>query len=120
MSLGTITITKVRETADGGQEILMSFLGDTSYPTGGTAGFNALVRAAIKAKHVAATDALVRGAEQVAVMAVVPQNCGQYIPSYDYTNDKLFVQDGGSATLAEVAGTTALNGTTFKVLVICT
>lgn len=119
MALGTPTINAIRETRDGGQELLMSFDGDDNYPTGGTTDFNAYVRDAVKTAHAAAADANIRGEERVAALAVVPQNCGQYVPSYDYANDTLFVRDGGHATWQQVPNTTDLSGTTFNVLVVC-
>lgn len=119
MALGTPTINAIRETRDGGQELLMSFDGDGNYPAGGTADFNDYVRDAIKTAHAAAADANIRGEERVAALAVVPQDCGQYVPSYDYANDKLFVRDGGDAAWAEVGAGTNLSGTGFNVLVVC-
>jgi hypothetical protein len=123
MTLGTITVPTDKLVGAMPQAPLfalrMSFPGDDSYPTGGTTGFQELVRAAIAAKMAAATDANVRGRQNVEIEAVLPQNCGQYIPSYDKTNDTLFVQDGGSATLAQVGNGTNLSGTTFNVLVVC-
>ena len=117
MALGTITIKKVRETADGGQEILMSFPGDGAYVAGGTPGFNASVRAAIKAAHAAASDANVRGEENVSVMYVVPVQAGVYVPSYDYDNDTLFVYDNSTDLESVVAN---MSGTTFELVAICT
>jgi len=77
------------------------------------------VRAAIKAKHAAASDANVRGEEDVSVVHVIPQDCGQYVPQYDYANDKLKVRDGGSATWAEVANTTDIHTTVFNLVAVC-
>jgi len=119
MSLGTITIESVKLRKDGGQVIRMSFAGDDSYPTGGTATFSALVKTAVATAHAAAGDANVRGYESLAIQGVIPQDCGQYVPSYDKANDKLFVRDGGSATWAEVGSGVSLAGTTFNVLALC-
>ncbi len=82
----------------------ISFAGDTSYPTGGTPDFEDLVQAKV--------------GDSREIIDIIPGNCGQYIPSYDKTNDKLLVLDGGTATWTEVANTTPLNGTTFNVTVI--
>ena len=117
MALGTITIKKVRETVDGGQELLLSFAGDGAYPAGGTPNFNSLLRAAIKAAHAAASDANVRGNEDVSCMYIVPQRAGALVPSYDYDNDKLYVYDNG--TDAENA-TANISGTTFECVAVCT
>jgi len=80
---------------------LVSFHGDTSYPTGGTPGFQALVRSTL--------------GDNRSVVAVVPQDCGGYTPAYDAVNDKLKVW---AANNTEVANTTDLSGVTFFVLVI--
>jgi len=116
MSLGTPTIKSVRETRDGGQEILMSCAGDSAYPAGGTHDFNAFVRAAIKAKHLAATDKNVRGEEDVAVQHVIPVRAGVYVPSYDITNDKLFVYDNTTNVESVVAD---MHATTFEFVAVC-
>lgn len=117
MPLGTITIMNSRQTIDGGLELLLQFAGDDAYPAGGTPDFNVAVRDAIKAAALAAVDANVRGRESVSVLYVVPQDCGQYVPSYTYSADKLFVRDGGNATWAEAAGD--LSTTTFNVVACC-
>ena len=116
MALGTITILSLRETKDGGQELLLSMAGDGAYPAGGTADFNAAVRAAIKTAADAATDANVRGLERVAVQHVIPVTAGVYVPSYDYANDKLFVYDNSTDIESVVAN---MSGTTFVFAVVC-
>ncbi len=116
MALGTITIESVRETKDGGQEILMSCPGDGAYGAGGTPDFNSLLQAAIKTKHGAATDENVRGPELVEVVYVVPVTAGVYVPSYDYAADKLFVYD--NSTDAE-SNTANMSGTTFRFVAVC-
>lgn len=84
----------------------VSFLGDGSYPTGGTAGFAAKLQALAK--------------DGRAPIAVIGQDCGGYVPVYDEANDKLKVyKSAGSAiALAEVANAADLSGTTFNVIVI--
>ena len=121
MAIGTITVgNRVGETVtDPTFHVAMSFAGDTSYPTGGTADFTASVVAAVKAANAAKSDANVRGRENLTVLYVIDNDCGQYVPFFDATNDKLKVLDGGSATRAEVANEEALNGTTFNVIVVC-
>jgi hypothetical protein len=85
---------------------LVSFAGDGSYPTGGTAGFEALVRTLLK--------------DSRDVIAVVMQDCGGYVPVYDRAADKLKVyEEGADAGAAdEVTATTNLSGVTFNVLII--
>lgn len=88
----------------------LSFAGDGSYPTGGTAAFEAYVKAKLA---VGAID----------VVAVVGQDCGGYVPVYDKTADKLkvYYSDSNNASdgpLIEVPDTTALSGVTFHVLVL--
>ena len=121
MAIGTITVgNRAGETVtDPTFHIAMSFAGDTSYPTGGTEDFTASVVAAVKTANAAKGDANVRGSENLTVLYVIDNGCGQYVPFFDAANDKLKVLDGGSATRAEVANTTPLNGTTFNVIVVC-
>lgn len=116
MALGTPTIHAVRETRDGGQEILLSCAGDDAYAAGGTANFNKFLRDAIKAKHVAATDKNVRGAEEVACMYVVPVSAGVYVPRYDFAADKLFVYDNSTDAESVVAD---MSATTFMFVAAC-
>jgi len=116
MALGTPTIHAVRETRDGGQEILLSCAGDGAYGAGGTPNFNAFLRAAIKAKHAAATDKNVRNIEDVECVAVVPQRAGVYVPSYDFAADKLFVYDNSTDAESIVAD---MSATTFAFVAVC-
>ena len=110
MALGTIT-----KTISAGESAtvplmadLLSFLGDSAYPTGGTTGFKALVQA--------------NTLDQRAPIAVIGQQCGGYTPYYDYANDKLLVYygnfDASDGPLIQVPDTTDLSGVTFKVLVL--
>ena len=107
MALGAITTGG--EVGRSGGPILamnMSFLGDGAYSAGGTAGFEALVQAAIGA-----------GFE---LLAIVASDCGGYIPVYDKAADKLKVYeqtDTATAPLIETV-TADLSGTTFNILVI--
>jgi hypothetical protein len=106
MALGAITaIRKAQKSASEPTRMLeLTIVGDNAYPTGGTTGFSALVAAA----------ATVR--EGVTVMAVVDVGgiAGHY-PVYDAANDrlKIFVRTTG----VEVANTTDLSGTTFRMAV---
>ena len=117
MATGTITINA---RVDEGRLKMFkcSFVGDTSYSTGGSEGVATLLQTAIKTAAAAAGDANVRGIEQVAIVDVIPGDCGQYVPSWDYANRKLKVLDGGNATWDEVAGAVALDGTTFNMTFI--
>lgn len=83
----------------------ISFAGDSSYPTGGTAAFQAFFRAIAGIK------------EQRTVLAVIDiGNLATDYPLYDKANDKLmnFVRTTG----VEVANTTNQSGKTFRLLVI--
>jgi len=107
MAIGAITVSK-RVAAPGPLRAdVITFTGDTSYPTGGTANFQALVR-----------DALDVGA--IDILAVVPIECGGYVPQYDEVTDKLkvYVSAAAASALGQVANATSLAATTFKVLVI--
>lgn len=84
--------------------IRLSFLGDDSYPTGGSINFQAFVRAAVSGRAVEVID-------------VVPGDCGDNVPSYDKTNDKLFVRV--MSTAAQVANAVDLSGVTFNLLAVC-
>ncbi len=108
MALGTMT----RQAFAGGQADpvyfdLLSFAGDGAYPTGGTTGIEALVKALVGNTRT--------------ILAILPQNCGGYVPVYDEANDKLMVYGTGSgdkAALTEQDNNANLSGTTFKVIVI--
>jgi len=116
MALGAITIHAVRQTEAGGQALVCSCAGDGAYVAGGTADFNASLRAAIKTLHAAATDKNVRGEENVSCLYVVPARAGVYVPSYDYANDKLFVYDNSTDAESIVAN---MSGTTFEFVAVC-
>lgn len=116
MALGTMTILAVRETRDGGQELLISCAGDSAYGAGGTPNFNAALRAAIKAKAAASSDANIRAIEDVECLYVVPQRAGVYVPSYDIANDKLFVYDNSTDAESVVAD---MHATTFVFVAVC-
>jgi hypothetical protein len=83
----------------------ISFAGDSSYPSGGTPTFSTLFHALTK--------------DSRKILAVIGQDCGGYVVTYDETADKLKVWTGaGSAPLAEVASATNLSATTFVVVVV--
>lgn len=119
MSLANGVINSRRDSYQGGVDFLIEFDGDDDYATGGTADFTAFLNALIKTTAAAQSDSNVRGAEAMTILAVTPQDCGQYVPNFDVANDKLFVRDGGHATWDEVAATTDLSTTKFHVVVVC-
>lgn len=119
MALANGVINSRRDVKGGGADINIEFDGDTSYPTGGTLEFQKFVRDLVEATGEAAVDKNVRGAQNLEIVDIVAGNCGQYVPSYDKSVDSLVVLDGGSATWAEVADTTPLNGTKFNLTVMC-
>jgi len=82
----------------------ISFLGDTAYPTGGSTGFQALVRTLLQ--------------RNVTILAVVPVGLSIYTPIYDKANDTLIMVEGTAGANAEVGAATAMDGITFKLLVL--
>lgn len=108
MALGTITV------AEGGAAVGPLFIdriacaGDGAYPSGGSTGFLALVQAKIGASR--------------DILAVIPQDCGGYVPSYDHTADKLKVYYADNNNAADgplIENATAdLSGTTFNLVII--
>lgn len=109
MAVGTISsvVAYGQKPAEAVYFDLISFAGDSSYPTGGTAAFEASVQAIIGASR--------------DIVACIGQNCGGYYPVYDRANDKLMVYatgNGNKAVFTECDNATNLSGTTFKLLVI--
>lgn len=118
MALGTVTIV-ARQDEGRMKTFKASFAGDGSYPTGGSTGLEALLRTAIETAAAAAADANVRGAEAVSIVDVQGAGgCGQYVPFWDFANQKLKVLDGGHATWAEVGNGTNLSTTTFQCTIV--
>ena len=115
MALGTMTIVEATKEAGSLKVMAMSFAGDSAYPTGGSTDAETKLNAAIKAAAAAATDANIRGNENVEIVGVFDDDAGQYRPIWDAANNKLKVRDMGHATNDEVANTTDLSGTTFLV-----
>ncbi len=85
---------------------VLTFAGDTSYPTGGTVGFGAAIKAFYQ--------------DGRQVLAVIGQDCGGYVPVYLPGTDalKVYKSAGSAAAMVEVSNATDLSGTTFNVLVI--
>ena len=79
----------------------VSFLGDNSYTTGGTAGFKATLEAKLKSKR--------------EIVAVNDQSIGTHYAVYDHANDKLMVFV--RATGLEAANGANLSAVTFSVAV---
>lgn len=107
MALGTMTV-RSRVGQDRGSNHLkayrLSFAGDTSYPTGGTASFKSTVESAI-------------GRKLVEIVDVVSGDCGDNRAEHDQANDKLKVRV--ISTAAEVGAAVNLSGVTFNVTVLC-
>ena len=117
MSIGTVTLQQ--QTDKSFTHVAfhdrVSFPGDGSYPTNGTAAF------AAKFQSVSIADP--RGGSYPNVLPFqgrtpifVVGHSGVYRLQYDITNDKLKVYN--TTTGAEVANATDLSGTTFEALVI--
>ena len=87
---------------------VLSFTGDSSYPTGGTTGMTASLQAFT--------------GDHRTIVGIVGQDCGGYVPEYVPSTDALKVYESGvesasKAPLAEVANATNLSSVTFNVLV---
>lgn len=109
MSLGTIVVDSKVETPSGPVRFdEIHFPGDGAYPSGGTPGFQALVRAKL-------------GAGSVEVLAVIQVDVSGYVLRYDRVNDKLMVFEGNydaaDGPLQE-SSTANLSGVTFRCIVI--
>lgn len=110
MAIGAITVLEKSSALGGHRADLISFAGDGAYPTGGTAAFQAAVRAAL-------------GVGSVEIVACLPQDCGGYSPCYDKANDKLKVYYNDYDAVADgpdiqVPNTTNLSAVTFRLLVL--
>lgn len=108
MALGTATIVgqRMKSHSHALDVVDISFLGDDSYPTGGTAEFQAYVRAALPEKR------------EVTVLAVLPGGLnGGNTPIYDAANDKLLMVV--AATGVEVANEVDLSSVTMLLKVLC-
>lgn len=109
MALGTMTRAAAQSGHTGDKLFYdrVSFLGDDSYPTGGTTGFDALLQALL--------------GDARAVVGVEMEDCGGFTPVYLPANGgTLKVYRTGAINVAqeEVPNTTDLSATTFNVLVI--
>lgn len=104
-ALGTLTLAKAIKHEGGSFTERYTLVGDADYPTGGTTGLQAALRAAHKSPGL--VIASVQDEESDAT----------YYLAYDHTNGKLLVYV--RATGLEVANGTDLHATTF-VLTIAT
>ena len=104
MALGAI-VKGVEVGRSGGPVVLINatIVCDDDYTTGGTVGFQAILRAALDVGD-------------IEILAVVQQNIGDFRAMYDKANDKLIV-DVMSAGV-EVANAADISGTTFELLVV--
>jgi hypothetical protein len=107
MALGTITRVAAKS-GDSSKPVFydrISFAGDDAYPTGGTTGFDTAIQT------------LLGDAREV--VAVIPEDCGPYMPAYlPDDSGTLKVYEGASGANAEVGDTTNLSGTTFNLMVL--
>lgn len=104
MSLGTAV---VRDTADAYSNIFCVTLecpGDSAYPTGGTAALSTYISTALASLKKGVVD----------IVAVFGGSL-LYTCLYNAASDKLLVLDG---TLAQVADTTDLSASTFRLTVL--
>ena len=110
MAIGTITVGSQgnKSASTPLRAVSMSFPGDGTYATGGTADFEGSVQAQLN------------GA--VTLITVISGDCGGYVPVYDRTNDKLKVYESdidSDQPLKEVDNAADLSGTTFNVVALC-
>lgn len=112
MAIGTMTAAPAVTASGNATPIFLdtvSFAGDSSYPTGGTASFEDAYQTLKKSDR--------------EIIGVVPLDCGGYVPAYDKANDKLKVYralygGGAAGPLVEVTNGVDLSGTTFQLLII--
>ena len=104
MALGTLTLVKAGGKVPSAPLFAerISVLGDSSYPTGGTASFSATVAAAV--------------GRAVDIVDVISGDCGDNHVEYDAANDKLKVRV--ISTGAEVANATNQSAVTFNLTVL--
>lgn len=100
MALGAITVISKAQHAGLNHDVV-SFNGDSAYAAGGTAGFTALVRTALKKGNVQILYVLADG------------GAGGKTPVFDGFNDKLKVYNGTSEQ-----GAGDLSGTAFRLVVV--
>lgn len=104
MALGTATLgAQAGKSASAPtRHIVLTFVGDSAYPTGGTAAFQQYVRSAL--------------GENVTVLGIIDQSIGANELVYDVANDKLmsFVKSSGLERSAADD-----SGTSYTCIVLC-
>lgn len=107
MAIGAITVLE-KARADGPIcADVVSFAGDSSYPTGGSAFLAAFLTAV--------------GRKNYSILAVEAQDGKGYVPAYDRATGKLKLYATGAsagAALAEVTNATNLSAVTFVLTVL--
>jgi hypothetical protein len=103
MALGALTGVALRNTSKPKFVDNISFAGDTSYPTGGSA-FDALFEALVKQNRT--------------VLAIVPNDCGGYHPVYSAGLLKVYRTGAINAVAEQVPNATNLSAVTFNITVI--
>jgi hypothetical protein len=103
MTLGAFTLIDEANEAQGPVFFdRCTLVGDNAYATGGTTGLQALYQAAVKSHRT--------------IMAIIPQFCGDAVPSYDPVTDKLLVQV--MSTAAQAGNGVDLSASTYKFTII--
>ncbi len=106
MALGTFTVNK--RLTSGNTPVThydVSIVGDDTYPAGGTALANSLIRAGIEG-----ADGIAGSLSNLSVISVVSIYAGDEVPIYDAVNDKLIVKQRSDGV--EVSGDQS--GTTYR------
>ena len=99
MAIGAITVLQKTQHAGLNHDVIQ-FPGDNAYATGGTAGFSALVQAAL-------------GKGRVQILHVVTQEAAGRTAIFDAINDKLKIYNGTSEMSAGDQ-----SGTTYRMIVV--
>ena len=107
MALGTVVVVEKSASLGPVRFDEVAIPGDSAYPTGGTANFTTLIRAAL-------------GVGSSEIIGMMPGDCGGYHAVYDKQNDKLKVYRNGAINVAqvEVTATTDLSATTFRLVIV--
>jgi hypothetical protein len=109
MAIGAITVVSKSQVPGPLNVDQIAFAGDGAYPSAGTPGFLALVRAAL-------------GKGNITILNVVAQECGGYQIVYDGVADKLkvlYIDNNNAADGPMIENATAnLSGVTFNLLIL--
>lgn len=102
MSLTTLTVVDKSNAAQGPLFFdRVTLVGDAAYVATGTTGLQAIYAAAVKSNRT--------------IVAVVPGDCGDAVPSYDPVTDKLFVRVMSTGVQAANGD---LSASTYKLTII--